>query len=81
MKIKMMIQNTIDDMVVVDTDELELDDILIPELFLDLNTVVLCRPDCKGICPRCGKDLNEGDCGCSRREVDPRLAKLAELLK
>ncbi|MGM9638968.1 MAG: YceD family protein [Butyricicoccaceae bacterium] len=71
----------LDDMIVVDTDELELDDILIPELFLDLNTVVLCRPDCKGICPRCGKDLNEGDCGCSRKEVDPRLAKLAELLK
>lgn len=71
----------LDDMIVIDTDEIELDDILVPELFLDLDTVVLCRPDCKGLCPRCGKDLNEGDCGCSRKEIDPRLAKLAELLK
>ena len=32
------------------------------------------------ICPKCGKNLNEGACGCDTREIDPRLAKLAELL-
>lgn len=41
---------------------------------------VLCSPDCKGLCPQCGKDLNEGSCGCVVDEQDPRLAPLAKLL-
>lgn len=39
----------------------------------------LCRPDCKGLCARCGTNLNEAACACSRREMDPRLAVLAKL--
>ena len=36
---------------------------------------VLCaKPDCKGLCPDCGKNLNEGSCSCVRDEGDPRLA-------
>ncbi|MFQ5894949.1 MAG: DUF177 domain-containing protein [Nitrospinota bacterium] len=41
----------------------------------------LCREDCPGLCPRCGKDLNEGPCGCAAEGADPRLAALAELLR
>jgi uncharacterized protein len=41
----------------------------------------LCRADCKGLCPRCGSDLNTGDCGCEEAEVDERLAALAALLE
>ena len=41
----------------------------------------LCRPDCKGLCPVCGKNLNEGDCGCDRFVPDPRLAALQQLMK
>jgi len=41
----------------------------------------LCRPDCKGICPTCGADLNEKDCGCAGLVVDSRLASLAALLE
>lgn len=41
----------------------------------------LCRPDCEGLCPVCGKNLNEGDCGCDRFVPDPRLAALQGLLK
>ena len=40
----------------------------------------LCRPDCRGLCSRCGADLNQGDCGCDRRRIDPRLADLQKLL-
>jgi uncharacterized protein len=36
----------------------------------------LCREDCLGLCVRCGKDLNEGECGCDRAVVDPRWAAL-----
>jgi len=35
----------------------------------------LCREDCKGLCPRCGADLNAGPCGCAP-EIDPRWAAL-----
>ena len=37
--------------------------------------------DCKGLCPVCGKDLNIGNCECKKKQVDPRLEKLGELLK
>ena len=37
---------------------------------------ILCTPDCKGLCPRCGIDLNQGQCDCELEDVDPRLAIL-----
>lgn len=50
------------------------------EIFiLDMDTRTLCSEDCKGLCPRCGANLNNGPCGC-KRETDPRLAALAALL-
>lgn len=41
----------------------------------------LCRVDCRGLCPVCGRDLNDGPCGCSVEAVDPRLAPLAGFFK
>lgn len=41
----------------------------------------LCKEDCKGLCPKCGFDLNEGDCGCDCEIIDERLAILKSLLK
>ena len=38
-----------------------------------LPTKVLCREDCKGLCPNCGADLNEGECSCRNEDMDPRL--------
>jgi uncharacterized protein len=40
----------------------------------------LCREDCAGLCPTCGKNLNEGPCGCPKREIDPRWSELTKLL-
>jgi uncharacterized protein len=42
-----------------------------------LPTKVLCRPDCRGLCPRCGADRNVEACGCAEADLDPRLAALA----
>lgn len=42
---------------------------------------ILCKEDCKGLCPVCGVDLNTKSCNCNKKIVDPRLAKLSELLK
>ena len=41
----------------------------------------LCREDCRGLCPVCGADRNEGDCGCDTTSVDPRLAALKQFIK
>lgn len=70
----------LEDLYVVESDEVELDEILIPELILDLEMSVLCREDCKGLCPKCGCNLNRESCGCNTREIDPRLAVLQTLL-
>lgn len=44
---------------------IELDDDLKDEIVVDYPMKILCRRDCKGLCPQCGKDLNEGECGCN----------------
>ena len=47
---------------------------------LALPMKLLCREDCAGICARCGHNLNLGSCDCSSQEIDPRLAKLKNLV-
>jgi uncharacterized protein len=49
------------------------------ELILALPQYVLCREDCRGLCPRCGKDLNAGPCGCAAPAGDARWQALAAL--
>ena len=50
------------------------------EFILEMDIQTLCSEDCKGLCSRCGADLNLGPCSC-KKEVDPRLAVLAKLLE
>ena len=69
-----------DDVYLVESDVVELDDILIPELILDMEMAVVCDEDCKGLCLKCGKNLNQGECGCVVKEADPRLAVLQKFL-
>jgi uncharacterized protein len=42
---------------------------------------VVCRPDCAGLCPVCGQDLNVGSCNCETEDIDPRLAALKALIE
>lgn len=60
-------------------DELDLEELLETVFILNMDTRFLCREDCKGLCSRCGKNLNEGPCDC-RTGSDPRLAVLEQLL-
>lgn len=62
-----------------DGDWLDLDDLLETALILDMETKFLCSEGCKGVCPDCGKNLNEGPCDC-RKKPDPRFAVLEQLL-
>lgn len=59
---------------------LPLSDLVTADLLLSLPMKSLCREDCRGICPQCGRNLNEGLCGCRQETVDPRLAALKDLL-
>lgn len=59
--------------------EINLAGLLWEEFVLALPVRPLCKPDCKGLCPDCGKNLNEGPCSCVREEGDPRLAALRGL--
>lgn len=59
---------------------IDLTEVLRQNLLVALPTYPHCRPDCAGLCPQCGKDLNEGPCDCTP-PLDPRLSVLASLLK
>lgn len=61
-------------------DTADLDEILTTAFVLNMDSKLLCKPDCKGLCFRCGRNLNDGPCSC-RPETDPRLAVLGQLLK
>jgi uncharacterized protein len=56
--------------------EIDLSPAIREQILLQIPPPPLCADDCAGLCPRCGKDLNEGDCGCDRTAMDPRWAAL-----
>ena len=70
-----------DDRVIAEGEEIDLLKTAESALLPGLPFRLLCREDCRGLCPVCGKDLNEGDCKCEKRAVDPRLAGLADFFK
>ena len=56
-----------------------LEDVLPEQVLLALPLKVTCRADCKGLCPQCGKNLNQEQCSCSREVEDPRWAALKDV--
>lgn len=70
-----------DSIITVEGMKLDLDELIFTEVVLSLPMKHLCRDDCKGICINCGKNLNEGECGCDTKEIDPRFEALKALLE
>lgn len=70
---------TNDELLLVNELRFDLDPLITEDIFLDFPAKLLCDEECKGVCPRCGKDLNTGSCSCEK-EIDPRLAALKQLL-
>ena len=64
-----------DDYILVEDMKLDIAELTSEDIYLALPGKILCREDCKGICTKCGADLNEGSCGC-KKEIDPRWAGL-----
>ena len=68
-----------DEIVLLEDGAVDLDEVFTTALVLSMDSKHVCDQDCKGLCATCGANLNEGPCGC-RKEIDPRLAALAQLL-
>ena len=63
----------------IEANTADLEDIVRTVFVLNLDSKLLCKDDCKGLCCSCGKNLNDGPCSC-QKEVDPRFAALKQLL-
>jgi uncharacterized protein len=59
-------------------DELDLGEVVRQHLIMALPIAPRCRPDCRGLCPRCGADRNTGACRCDGSEIDPRFLPLRQ---
>lgn len=70
-----------DDYIIIEDKKVDLLPIVEEEIMLEMPSRTLCKEDCLGLCQKCGKNLNEGDCSCEKKEVDPRLAILKTLLQ
>ncbi len=62
-------------------ENIDIEDDVKQFIILSIPMKPLCKEDCKGLCPICGKNLNEGECKCSREAEDPRWNALKELVK
>lgn len=69
-----------DEYIVLGSSMLDLDALIWEDVILSLPMQWLCKPDCKGLCPMCGADLNRSECGC-KRPGDPRFDILEKLLE
>jgi len=63
----------------IDTDKINIDNDVRDYALLSIPMKKLCKEDCKGLCSKCGKDLNEGNCNCQQNEIDARWLPLMEL--
>lgn len=73
-------EDKLDDFAIVEDGFLDMDEPLREQLEMEFPVRFLCREDCKGLCPKCGQNLNEGTCNCQTKEVDPRLLPLQKIL-
>lgn len=65
-----------EDFVVAEDQKVDLDPLVRDDIVIRYPSKLLCSPDCKGLCPNCGKNLNEGNCDCAKEQTDPRLDAL-----
>ncbi len=71
----------LDELSYIEDFNLDVDKLIRNELFVHMPVKVLCREDCKGICRKCGANLNNGTCGCDVTELDPRMAVIRDIFK
>lgn len=72
-------EDAFDEDYVLEGYHLNVDELVYGEALLIWPARVLCKEDCKGLCPVCGQNLNQGECGCDRTQLDPRMAKVLDI--
>ena len=60
-------------------DEIDLDPEVAEQVMLEVPYKPLCSESCRGLCPQCGADLNAGECGCDRGEINLKMAALKKI--
>ena len=75
------LDDTMEDVVLAEGQKIDLGAVAEETVLLHLPFRLLCREDCKGLCPVCGKDMNLSPCDCDTKEIDPRLAGLKDFFK
>ncbi|MBQ7173790.1 MAG: DUF177 domain-containing protein [Clostridia bacterium] len=73
------LEENVDEFAVIENGKLDLDETVREELILCFPMRFLCREDCMGLCPKCGRPLSEGSCSCETKEIDPRWKVLEGL--
>lgn len=69
----------VEDQDFMDGTDLDVDKLVYPEILINLPAKTLCRPDCLGLCLKCGANLNQGECGCDRSSPDPRMSVIQDI--
>lgn len=70
----------LDDEINLSDHKLDLDALIKSDILSKFPDIILCKENCKGICPKCYKNLNEHNCKCNKKIIDPRLKILENLL-
>lgn len=73
-------EDKLDDYAIIEDGFLDIDAEINSQIEIEFPSRFLCREDCKGLCQRCGENLNNRSCSCKDKEVDPRFAPLQKLL-
>ena len=73
-------ENADEDSILFEGNTVEIDEIILNSFLMNVPSRFLCKEDCKGLCAKCGADLNEGDCGCDNESIDPRWAGLLDIM-
>ncbi|ERI92876.1 putative ACR [Clostridiales bacterium oral taxon 876 str. F0540] len=73
------LDNKDDEIIFIDSDTIDITNIVRSNIILSLPIKKLCDEDCKGLCQNCGVNLNETSCSCQKDDIDPRFAKLKDL--
>jgi len=79
--LKIKLDDDVDQVLLIDEHHiLDITELLRQYALVELADARLCRPECKGLCPECGQNLNQGTCSCTHTFTDPRLSILSQLL-
>lgn len=68
-----------DNVIFIDSDNINITEIVENNIIMVLPIKILCSESCRGLCQHCGTNLNNRECDCDKKDVDPRLAKLKDM--